>query len=334
MPVLIRIAAGAIQTQAMPDRNPTRCSLTVLVVAIEMTIGCAPQRIVPTDADRQLVERVESAAVTMRDTPARELFNHYADHPPAQRWRNAILGRQPMDASELDRARHYLQRRLDIADLMERWPAPEPIAATRTDAPLIIDGVLDEADWQRGRPVDVAYPPNQLDAEQPAVATARVLWDPTHLYVGFDVRDRSIVAPRLDRDGETYLYDCVEVFVLTDRTTGTFWEFNVSPRGDIYDAWCVYLPDRWRNDRQVERNVGNLDVGCRINADGYVVEIAVPRDRLRDSDGARADRLWVLLATSDVRSVSGRRAQTYYAHVPTIATFHNIDCYSPLELVE
>lgn len=88
-------------------------------------------------------------------------------------------------------------------------PAPEPpreeVTALRTEAPIALDGKLDEPAWRDAPAYALLHYRNEFKGETPDVqeffrngvveaGTIRLLWDETNLYVGFELTDRDIVA--------------------------------------------------------------------------------------------------------------------------------------------
>ncbi len=156
---------------------------------------------------------------------------------------------------------------------------PRAVATSTTD-PIHVDGILDEAAWSRAIPIG---PLVQSDPKQGAPASedteVRVLFDTETLYVGITCRDRearAIVATQLARDANLDVDDRVMVVLdpFFDHRNGFF--FVVNPAGA-------------RADGQISNNAQDLsyewdgiwDVRARVNADGWVAEIAIPFKSLR-----------------------------------------------------
>src|SRR6185295_6021423 len=82
-----------------------------------------------------------------------------------------------------------------------------PVArAARCDAPITIDGLLDEPCWQGAEPLAgfvQRLPAEGQPASQPT--EVRILFDAEHLYVGADLQDAEpgrIIALEMKEDGE------------------------------------------------------------------------------------------------------------------------------------
>ena len=164
--------------------------------------------------------------------------------------------------------------------------ADEPAAtsATRTTAPIRLDGVLDEDDW--GRAILLA-PLIQREPQQGAPASeateVRILFDADNLYIGVVCREadrRSIVATQLARDADLSVDDYVLVVLdpFFDHRNGFF--FQVNPSGA-------------RADGQISNNSESLsfdwdgiwEARTHVSAEGWSAEIALPFKTLRFRPG-------------------------------------------------
>jgi hypothetical protein len=116
--------------------------------------------------------------------------------------------------------------------------------------------------------------------------TARVLWDPEHLYVFFDAEDDDIWTPYTQRDDPLYNAEVVEAFIDADRSGSTYNELQVAPNGLVFDA---YFPAR-RRGMDLSWDSG-LTTRVRVTGEvasregeggdrGWTAEIAVPVARL------------------------------------------------------
>lgn len=99
-----------------------------------------------------------------------------------------------------------------------------------------IDGTLKSPLWQQCPPLDLG----ECTAEKPGPfkTTARLLFDPTHLYVAFECAESDTAGLKQDctvRDGAVWEDDCVELFVTGDIREGYF-HFAVNPAGALMDA--------------------------------------------------------------------------------------------------
>jgi len=161
-------------------------------------------------------------------------------------------------------------------------PAPMPdLRAAQADAPVTIDGRLDEPVWnattRSARLVDTM---NGSRAEPESYV--RVAWDATSLYVGFEVNDTLLKSSFTNNDDHLWEQDAVEIMVDPDGDGRNYFEMQVSPTGKVFDT-------RYDTPRQPQP-FGHMDwqsglrtqVVARGTANdteadqGYTVEIAIP----------------------------------------------------------
>ena len=122
------------------------------------------------------------------------------------------------------------------------WPFPWPeeqiahYTAYRVAEPLAVDGRLDAASWRLAprspRFVD-------LISGQPTVHDTRaaVLWDDTHLYVGFWVEEPFVEAKLTERDALIWSENDIELFVAG---ADAYYELELNALGTIYEAFFVW----------------------------------------------------------------------------------------------
>ena len=141
------------------------------------------------------------------------------------------------------------------------------LAATRTAEPIRIDGRLSERAWQAA--FDAAPFITLGTGEAPTQATvAHVLYDEGYLYFGFECEEdkrEAMAAPTRERDGLTYLDDCVEVFVAPGADSGRYYHFVVNAGGAVRDE--LRQDETW--------NSSAVAAACPTRT-GWSVELAVP----------------------------------------------------------
>ena len=108
--------------------------------------------------------------------------------------------------------------------------------AYRVDAPLTIDGRLDEQGWQRAprspRFVDLIHGTSAIHDTH-----AAVLWDDQYLYVGFWVQEPFVAASFTERDALIWTENDVEVFIAGQ---DAYYEFEINALGTIYEAFFIW----------------------------------------------------------------------------------------------
>lgn len=171
-----------------------------------------------------------------------------------------------------------LGARVGLADEM---PAA---TVTHATAPIHLDGVLDEADWQRAGALDPLIqrePAEGGPASQPT--EVRILYDADTLYFGIVCHEAdpgAIVATQLARDADLSVDDYVLVVVdpFLDHRNGFLFQVNaVGARADAQISNNIeHVTYEWD---------GIWNARTRITATGWTAEIAVPFKTLRFRPG-------------------------------------------------
>lgn len=180
-------------------------------------------------------------------------------------------------------------------------PGPTSLAVPSLDMPrrkadqaITIDGELDEPAW-RSAASTAAFVDAGSGAPTAAEAIggrARVLWDDDHLYVAFDVRDRTLRGgfPVDAVDAHLWERDTVELMVDPDGDGDNrdYYEVQISPQNLVFDSRF----DDYNLPRGGEQGpFGHQDWSAKLESavrlrgsidddgdddDGYVVEVRIP----------------------------------------------------------
>lgn len=162
--------------------------------------------------------------------------------------------------------------------------APPVYSCPRVDRAPVIDGRLDEAVWQVCPPVRLVLSTTGEPASRETVA--RMCWDDSSLYIGFECEDTDVWGTLVNRDDLIFTEEVVEAFIAPDCDLVRYYEINVSPRNTVFDAFIVN-PDDWNpgdgtdygwNCEGIRTAVivdGTLDDRTDIDR-GWSVEIAIP----------------------------------------------------------
>ena len=161
----------------------------------------------------------------------------------------------------------------------QRAGAPRmAVTATRTDAPIILDGRDDDAVW-RSAPVTGGFRESRpAENSEPKQRTEfRVAYDPENLYVfvrAFDTSPDSIVRLLSRRDDQT-ASDQVIVMIDSYRDRRTGYEFVVNPAGVKAD-YAIY------NDGDEDGAWDAVwDVATQVDSLGWTAEYRIPFSQLR-----------------------------------------------------
>ena len=158
------------------------------------------------------------------------------------------------------------------------------IRALRVDDPIKIDGSLDEPAWSQAQPA-TDFRQQRPDEGAPATekTEVRVLFDARNIYFAiraFDSDAAHINARELVRDASFSNDDKVEILLDTYHDRRNAFRFAVNPLGTQQDA---LITDEGR-DVNLSWDAPWISEG-RIDAEGFVVEIAIPLTTLRFTEG-------------------------------------------------
>jgi hypothetical protein len=137
----------------------------------------------------------------------------------------------------------------------------------RATAPIVLDGVLTDAEWSGAVKVGGFRVSGREDlaSEQTVM---HLLYDDTALYLGIkcaESRMKDIKANVLVHDGAVWRDDCVEFFIDRNHDHGSYWQFIVNSVGTLYEA--AGFDPTWSADWQAATSK---------TADAWYLEVAVP----------------------------------------------------------
>jgi hypothetical protein len=184
------------------------------------------------------------------------------------------------------------------------------ITAVRLIQSVRLDGVLDDADWERAQPASGFV---QSDPEEGAPSTerteVRVLFDEHNLYFGvycYDSQPDEIIVNDLRRDFDSYESDVFGVMIdpLHDLRNG--FTFFTNAAGALNDSQGL------NDGRMVDRNWDGIwHVATRRNGDGWSAEIVVPFRTLGFRSGAHST-----MGVNFKRRIRRKSEESYWSLVP------------------
>ncbi len=207
-----------------------------------------------------------------------------------------------------------------------------------TATPPIIDGRLDELVWNLAQ-VTSEFVYSDARAKAPLPCRARVVWTDHAVYFAFVVVDHDIIAPHTMRDGPLYTRDVVEVFIDSNGDTTDYFEFEVSPRGTVFDA---YFPSYRENlERSKQFTAASFERAVHVNgtldsaqADrGYTVEMKVSYSDLGLAGAPKAGERWrINMFRIDYHGPDDADYTAWNA--PLVGDFHALDRFGQLRFVQ
>jgi Domain of unknown function (DUF5916)/Carbohydrate family 9 binding domain-like len=186
------------------------------------------------------------------------------------------------------------------------------VGAVETEAPITIDGALDEEAWRTARPAGDFVQAEPHEGEAATEPTdVRIAYDHDALYIGVVCHDRApsaLVVNDIRKDFAAGEQDSFEVILDTfaDRRNG--FVFVVNPAGAKSDAQIA------NEGRDVNTSWDAVwTVATAKNEDGWTAEIRIPFKTLRFERGA--DRIWGVNFTRRIRR---KNEVDYWSPVPRV----------------
>jgi hypothetical protein len=184
-------------------------------------------------------------------------------------------------------------RQKNLPEEIKKTPAQEPYRCVFTQSKIVIDGVFDEPDWQKAERIQLV---KLVTLEEPAEKTeVQLMYDSEYLYVAFTAYDTDIWAICTERDAPLYMEDALEVFLKPASQKDPYYEFEVSPKNVVLDA---YLGKRLQIGNMFTRwtqwNCKGLKTAVRINGtlndwtdrdQSWTLEMAIPFKDLPSLEG-------------------------------------------------
>jgi len=230
-----------------------------------------------------------------------------------------------------DRVR-VVQFRLEGKDAPPR--APAVLQAVPAGGPVAVDGRLDEAGWERAKPVKL-----QAAAGGPAPAgqgtVVKALWDEQALYLAFDCQDDQVSSPFQQRDDELWNGDVAEIYLDPKADGKDYLEIQVSPNNVVFDALFQARrePD-WHQARA--HDVPGMKTaalqGPRDKGMPWTVEVAIPWSSMPGFDKAPAIGDEVRLNLFRIEASDGKVTGAQ-AFSPAAGDFHDLSKAGVLRLV-
>lgn len=157
-------------------------------------------------------------------------------------------------------------------------PKVKRLVAFKSEAPVKIDGKLDDAVWAK-TPSTGAFVDTLTGAPALFKSEAKVAWDDKFLYIAFENVDDDVWSSLKKRDDKLWTQEAVEVFIDANGDGKDYVELQVNPLGTIFDS---YLVSYRKND-----NAWNSKLVAAVKVDGtlnkrddkdkgWTVEMAIP----------------------------------------------------------
>jgi len=326
-----------------------KCLVFASVFSAIFLAGCKsfprksePKFEVITKKHRALAARVELVLKEIEGTPVHEAANCLRTWSYPE-WIRKLKGEGKAKKGELDQAMKEIPDRLADVERNKDFPRPPLAKVPFTASPPKIDGKLDDQTWTKAITYTETYPFNKREKIDTPKTTWKILWDNKFLYFAFDCADTNIVSPNRERDDHVYSDDCVEMFILPEFRSRTYWELVIGPSGSIFDSIQSKKYYQWGFTGRKEETIQGLRTGIELRGtlnqqddvdQGYSVEVAFPFSELPGYSRTvpqAGHRLHFMLVRLDRQS---EEQFGTYAYQPLLSWGHNIWNHAVMELAK
>lgn len=175
---------------------------------------------------------------------------------------------------------HRRARAATVKVAIPKIDVPE-LHVLKADAPLKLDGKLDEAAWSKAQSTGSFV--NTMSGEKAELETSvKALYDDKNLYVAFDVADEFLRSTFTNDEDHLWEQDTVEIMADPNGDGKDYIELQVSPANKHFDTHYETrrVPKPFGHMEYNSKLVSGVSLRGKLNDDdadqGYTVEIAIP----------------------------------------------------------
>ena len=169
---------------------------------------------------------------------------------------------------------------LFISSVQIVWANVPEYNVLRTTEKIVIDGILDEADWATAKPVgDFTF--RWWKKGEKEQTEAKMLWDDSFLYVAFKCKDKHIWAENYDTNSSTCNDDCVEIFWNPKPDADLAYNmFEINCIGNLLSVYNDFKVSIKKKERRIMVPHIAQSIQGTVNNDddidtGWVMEVAI-----------------------------------------------------------
>jgi len=176
-------------------------------------------------------------------------------------------------------------------------PNPESYIVYRTSSPIVVDGKLTSAEWDKAPWseyfVDIEGDKKPLPQYKTRV---KALWDDENIYFAVEMEEPHVWAKLTQRDTVIFHDNDFEIFIDPDGDTHAYYEYEVNAFGTSWDLLLI-KPYRDGGPAVNGWDIAGLQVGVHVDGTinnpsdidkGWSVEVAIPLRILRECDIGRS----------------------------------------------
>jgi hypothetical protein len=208
-------------------------------------------------------------------------------------------------------------------------------------APIVLDGSLDEADWQRA---ERAGPFISWDGTGRITRPTwvRAVWDEDNLWLAFECEDPDVHTPYTQRDDPLYESEAVEIFIDANGDKDVYVELQAAPNDVHFDA---AFQGGARKNFDTSYNVA-VETKTKLKGtlndptdhdEGWISEWRIPVADIRGATTLRAGDSWQVNFFRLERLRRGEkvfRTEASAWSTPLSGDFHKLDRFGTLRFVD
>jgi hypothetical protein len=212
------------------------------------------------------------------------------------------------------------------------------IIAIYSQSVIIVDGLLNESDWQRAQKVYLKNSDTDEEVTDATFSTCTLTcYDENNLYIAFVCNDRDIYSSFTNRDQHLWEEEAIEVFIDVDEEPNTYVEIELSPNNVLFDS---YIIDPVNIDIEETSKFDLLGIKTAVSVNGtvnfradedksWIAEIAIPFSHIikNFNSDILKEAKWKINYYRIDRDNDG---PTHYAWSPTMGRFHKPSAFGKL----
>lgn len=165
---------------------------------------------------------------------------------------------------------------------------PYGYVAYRTNGPIKIDGVLDEATWAKAQPTEKFADISGEGFPTPRYqTTAKIMWDDDYLYIGGELEEPNVWGYLTKHDEVVYNDPDFEVFIDPDNDAQNYFEIETNVLANVFDLTIqkpyraltrAFVTFSWdAPGLKVDTHVYGTLNNSKDTDKGWTIEMAIPR---------------------------------------------------------
>lgn len=207
-----------------------------------------------------------------------------------------------------------------------------------------IDGVLDDKAWLSADKLEFFKP--VVFQKTQSLTEGYLSWDSANLYLGVKAFDDDLTATMTMHDSATYKDDCLELFLMTDETKKTYYNFEMNLLGTVFDAYHSSRKEYFDNKNSAKWNLDDIKIAIKYKGtinkaddkdEYWILEAAIPFRSLPSLNGVAPEvgSSWKFhVARYDYSAyIPGRVELSSTSHLSKV-NFHKLEDFSPIMFVK